>query len=40
MNGRKGSEEKNSKDNEENGKENLKKTQESVLYKIEDIPPW
>ncbi|XP_023325938.1 solute carrier family 23 member 2 [Eurytemora carolleeae] len=40
MNGRKGSEEKKSKDNEENGKENLKKTQESVLYKIEDIPPW
>lgn len=38
MNGRKGSEEKKSKDNEE--KENLKKTQESVLYKIEDVPPW
>ena len=40
MDGKNGSEERTRKDDEDSGKENLKKKQESVLYKIEDVPPW
>ena len=40
MDGKNGSEERKRKDGEENGMKNLNKKQESVLYKIEDVPPW